>query len=171
MPRSPFRRWLLATLALFVVLAVAAWLWLPAPAPEVVFTTTKGEKLPLQALKGRVVLVNFWAPSCAPCVREMPMLAETYARLHARGLEVVAVAVSYDPPNIVLDYAQTRHLPFPIALDIEDVVAHAFGGLRAVPSTVVIGRDGRIVRRVDGALDPVKLQKLLEQQLGNDVSM
>ena len=138
----------------------------PASAPAVVFTTLKGEKLPLQSLQGKVVLVNFWAPSCAPCVREMPMLADTYGKLHARGLEVVAVAASYDPPNVIFDYAQTRRLPFAVALDIDDAIANAFGGLRAVPSTFIVGRDGRIAQRFDGALDPARLQQALERQLG-----
>src|SRR6185437_15457592 len=97
-----FRRRPIAILIVVAILAGAALLLFfgaaPAPAPAVVFTTLKGEKLPLRSLQGKVVLVNFWAPSCAPCVREMPMLADTYARLHARGFEVVAVAASYDPP-------------------------------------------------------------------------
>lgn len=156
----------LAIVAVVAVIAIAARLLFPALAPTVVLTTIKGEKLSLQALKGRVVLVNFWAPSCAPCVHEMPMLADTYTRLHARGLDVVAVAASYDPPNIVVDYAQSRHLPFAVALDVDDAVAHAFGGLHAVPSTFIIGRDGRIAQRVDGALDPAKLQQVLEHELG-----
>jgi len=160
------RRWLIAACILIAMLAASTWALFPASAPAVVLTTIKGEKIALSSLKGRVVLVNFWAPSCAPCVHEMPMLAETYARLHARGFDVIAVAASYDPPNIVVDYAETRHLPFAVALDIDDDAAQAFGGLRAVPSTFLIGRDGRVVERVDGALDPAKLQQSLERQLG-----
>ncbi|HEX8954734.1 MAG TPA: TlpA disulfide reductase family protein [Burkholderiaceae bacterium] len=165
MPRKIHSRRSFAIFAVIAVIAIATAYLFPASAPAVVFTTIKGEKVSLQALKGRVVLVNFWAPSCAPCVREMPMLADTYTRLHARGLDVVAVAASYDPPNIVVDYAETRHLPFAVALDIDDAAAHAFGGLHAVPSTFVIGRNGRIVQRVDGALDPARLQQLLEREL------
>jgi peroxiredoxin len=164
--RPLFRPRYVVALAAIACVAVAALLLYPASAPAVVLSTIKGERVSLSALKGRVVLVNFWAPSCAPCVHEMPMLAETYTRLHARGLDVIAVAASYDPPNIVVDYAQSRQLPFAVALDIDDKVAQAFGGLRAVPTTFLIGRDGRIVQRVDGALDPARLQQLLERELG-----
>jgi peroxiredoxin len=167
MLRPLLRRRSIVILVALVVAAVSALLLFPSAAPAVVFTTIKGEKVSLQSLKGRVVLVNFWAPSCTPCVREMPMLADTYSRLHARGFDVVAVAASYDPPNIVVDYAESRHLPFAVVLDIDDGVARAFGGLRAVPSTFVIDRDGRIVQRVDGVLDPAKLQQLLERELAS----
>ena len=166
MPRFALCPKSLAVYALFAVMAFLAVLFYPAAAPDVALTTITGERLALHSLKGRVVLVNFWAPSCAPCVREMPLLADTYARLHARGLDVIAVAASYDPPDIVLDYAQKRHLPFAVALDIDDRIADAFGGLRAVPSTILIGRDGRIAERTDGALDPARLQQWLERQLG-----
>jgi peroxiredoxin len=164
--RSFFLRRRIIALTVFALFAAWSWSWFPASAPDVVFTTIKGEKVSLQSLKGSVVLVNFWAPSCAPCVREMPMLADAYARLHARGLDVIAVAVSYDPPNVVVDYAETRHLPFNVALDLDDSLEQAFGGLRAVPTTFLIGRDGRIAERFDGPLDSGKLQQLLARQLG-----
>ena len=167
MRRSLIRFWLpVAIVALLVATAAAAWFRLPAIDSAVVVTTIKGEKISLPSLTGRVVLVNFWAPSCAPCVHEMPMLADTYSKLHGRGFDVIAVAANSDPPNIVVDYAETRHLPFAVALDIDDSVAKAFGGLRAVPSTFLIGRDGRIVWHVEGALDPDALRKVLERELG-----
>lgn len=173
MSRLFSRRRLIAVFVIIFAIALAAVLWrvgstwrvIPSPVPAATFTSIKGDKIALSSLKGRVVLVNFWAPSCAPCIHEMPMLADTYTRLHARGLDVIAVAASYDPPNIVVDYAETRHLPFPVALDIDDAVARSFGGLHAVPSTFVIGRNGQLAEYVEGALDPEALQQMLKREL------
>jgi peroxiredoxin len=162
--------WRLGAAVVVAILVIAAIFLLRAtlikqPAPEVVFATLSGQKISLRALRGKVVLVNFWATSCAPCMHEMPRLAESYRELHERGLEIVAVAASYDPPNSVLNYADTRHLPFPVALDIEDKVAAAFGGLKAVPTTYLVGRDGRILIRVEGELEPGELRSMLQDAL------
>jgi peroxiredoxin len=165
LPRLKSKPYLaVALLALLAFGGVALWRQ-DRVAPEVVFTTLTGEKISLHALRGKVVLINFWATSCAPCVHEMPRLAQAYRRLHAGGLEIIAVPASYDPPNAVLDYSQSRQLPFPVALDIDDGIAQAFGGLKAVPTTVVIDRDGNIVARNEGELAPDVLAHLLDQAL------
>jgi peroxiredoxin len=154
--------------AWLLVLAVICLTTLAAcerTAPEVVFSTLSGQKVPLQSLRGKIVLVNFWATSCAPCVHEMPQLAGIYRQLNARGLEIVAVAAVYDPPNAVLDFATTRRLPFPVALDIQDEVAQAFGGIKAVPTTYLVGRDGKIIEHFEGELEAADLRRLLEEAL------
>lgn len=159
--------WLVAAFALLLAVAVAVAVWMhhERQAPQVEFAGIKGERISLQALHGKVVLVNFWSTSCAPCLREMPQLAATWRRLNPAGLEVVGVAASYDQPNIVVDFAETRHLPFPVALDVEGSVAHAFGGIKVVPTTYVVGRDGAIIDYVEGELDATRLAKLLERAL------
>lgn len=68
------------------------------PAPNVAYVLLDGKREELQALRGRVVLVNFWATSCATCVKEMPAIAATYEKYKSRGYETLAVAMSYDPP-------------------------------------------------------------------------
>jgi thiol-disulfide isomerase/thioredoxin len=67
-------------------------------APETRFVLLDGSQTSTQALKGKVVLVNFWATSCTSCVAEMPQLIQTHQKYHARGYETMAVAMSYDPP-------------------------------------------------------------------------
>lgn len=152
------------------MLAVAAGLLLVLTAcekraPAVLFPTLNGQKIALQSLHGKVVLVNFWATSCAPCVHEMPQLAALYRQLNPRGLEIIAVAASYDPPNAVLDFAETRRLPFPVALDIQDDAAQAFGGIKVVPTTYLIGRDGNVISHIEGEMEAADLRRLLEAAL------
>ncbi|MDR1064460.1 MAG: TlpA family protein disulfide reductase [Azoarcus sp.] len=134
-------------------------------APEVGFTTLKGERINTAALRGKVVLVNFWATSCATCIAEMPRLVETHDKFVARGLETVAVAMSYDPEAQVRAYVDRSALPFKVALDSGEAVARGFGGVRLTPTTFLIDRQGRIVHKYLGEPDFPVLHALLEKLL------
>lgn len=137
----------------------------PRAAPEVVFTSITGEKIAAADLRGRVVLVNFWATDCVVCVREMPKLVQTYNQFRSRGLELVAVAMRYDPPNYVLDYTEKNALPFKVALDPLGELAKAFGNVKLTPTTIVIDKRGHMVERILGEPDFPKLEKLIEEKL------
>jgi peroxiredoxin len=134
-------------------------------APAVTFTTLEGKPIVLDELRGKVVLVNFWATSCPGCIKEMPDMVESYKLYRDRGFEIIAVAMSYDPPNYVLNFVQTRQLPFPVALDVDGAHARAFGNVQLTPTTFIIGKDGRILEQKLGELDFVRLNALLEREL------
>ncbi|MDB5794983.1 MAG: TlpA family protein disulfide reductase [Noviherbaspirillum sp.] len=134
-------------------------------APEVTFTSLNGEKVSMQSLRGKVVMVNFWATSCTTCVKEMPEMVQTYNKYKDKGLDFVAVAMSYDPPNYVLNYAQTRSLPFKVALDTQGDIAKSFGDVKLTPSTFVIDKDGKVIKRYVGEPDFAALHQLLEKAL------
>jgi peroxiredoxin len=165
-PRSPV--WPKA-LAAVIVLAIAAGGYFAFAkkdtAPDVTFTSLSGEKIPLHDLRGKVVLVNFWATSCETCVKEMPQMVQTYNQFKDKGLNFVAVAMSYDPPNYVLNYAQTRQLPFQVALDAQGAFAKSFGNVSMTPTTFLIGKDGTIIKRYLGEPDFAALHQLLEKEL------
>ncbi|MGH8808619.1 MAG: peroxiredoxin family protein [Noviherbaspirillum sp.] len=134
-------------------------------APDVTFTSLSGEKITMQSLRGKVVMVNFWATSCTTCVKEMPDMVQTYNKYKDKGLDFVAVAMSYDPPNYVLNYAQTRNLPFKVALDTQGEVAKSFDDVKLTPTTYVIDKNGRIIKRYVGEPDFAALHQLLEKAL------
>ena len=134
-------------------------------APAVTFTTLEGKPIVLDELRGKVVLVNFWATSCPGCIKEMPDMVESYKLYRDRGFEIIAVAMSYDPPNYVLNFVQTRQLPFPVALDVDGAHARAFGNVQLTPTSFIIGKDGRILEQKLGELDFVRLNALLEREL------
>jgi peroxiredoxin len=152
-------------------IAIAAWFALTptVAAPEVKFTTLKGEQLSTSDLRGKVVLVNFWATTCVTCVAEMPRMVETYNKYRTQGFETVAVAMSYDPPNYVLNYVEKTKLPFKVALDPMGQVAKSFGDIRLTPTTFVIDRRGNIVKQYLGEPDFVQLHALLEAKLKEPV--
>lgn len=139
---------------LLAVFAVAWALWrLPAPlkeAPDIALHTIDGREIQLSSLRGAPVLITFWATSCASCVQEMPHLIRLYRELRPRGLEIIAVAMSYDPPDRVIRMAKARRLPYPVALDPQARLAQAFGGVRVTPTSFLIAPDGRIVRQQAG---------------------
>jgi len=135
------------------------------PAPAVTFTSIKGEKIGPGELRGRVVLVNFWATDCPTCVKEMPRLVETYTRFQPQGFEVIAVAMRHDPPNYVLNYSEKNALPFKVALDPLGELAKAFDNVKLTPTTIVIDKRGNMVTRILGEPDFAKLEALIERKL------
>lgn len=156
---------LVAVAVLAIVGALAYALTDKQGAPAATFTTLEGKTIALADLRGKVVLVNFWATSCPGCIKEMPGMVETYEQYKARGFEIVAVAMSYDPPNYVANFVQTRQLPFPVALDVNGEHARAFGNVQLTPTSFIIGKDGRILEQKLGELDFVRLRALLEREL------
>ncbi|HYH40730.1 MAG TPA: TlpA disulfide reductase family protein [Burkholderiales bacterium] len=135
------------------------------PAPEVTFTSLTGERIGPAELRGRVVLVNFWATDCAVCVKEMPRLVQTYKTHREGGLSVIAVAMRHDPPNYVLNYTEKNQLPFTVALDPMGELAKAFGDVRLTPTTILIDKRGNMVTRILGEPDFTKLDALIAEKL------
>ena len=165
---SANRTWikLLAGAAALLIAAVTYFtLSTQQAAPSVTFTGLDGQKFTSESLKGKVVMVNFWATSCVTCIKEMPQMTETYNKYKGQGLEFVAVAMSYDPPNYVLNYAETRKLPFKIALDPQGELAKSFGDVKLTPTTYVIDKEGKIIKRYVGEPEFSQLHKLLEKAL------
>lgn len=151
-----------------VVLATGGYLVLDAstsPAPASTFVLLDGSQKTTADFKGRVTLVNFWATSCATCVAEMPQLVATYEKYAAQGYDTVAVAMSYDPPAYVVNFAQTRKLPFKVALDNTGAVAKAWGDVQVTPTTYLVDKKGRIVKRYVGQPDFAELHQLIERLL------
>lgn len=136
-------------------------------APDVTFISIDGQKISSQDLRGKVVMVNFWATSCATCIKEMPGMIDTYNKFKGQGLQFVAVAMSYDRPDYVLNYAQTRKLPFKIALDSGGDLAKQFGDVAMTPTTFVIGKHGEILKRYVGEPEFNGLHQLLQKALAS----
>ena len=134
-------------------------------APEVRFATLSGDSFVTSELRGKVVLVNFWATSCVICVEEMPKMVETYKKFAPRGYEMVAVAMSYDHPNQVAQFAQSRGLPFKVALDTNGAIAKSFGDIRVTPTTFLLDRKGRVLKRYLGEPDWAAFHGLLDKAL------
>lgn len=133
--------------------------------PNLPFTQLDGSKHTLTELKGKVTLINFWATSCSTCVKEMPQMVATHQKFQAQGLETLAIAMEYDPPAYVMQFAQTRQLPFRVAIDHSGDLAKGFGQVQLTPTTFVVNKKGDIVKRYIGEPDFAALHGLLAQLL------
>jgi peroxiredoxin len=137
-------------------------------APEMTMTTIAGQQVRLSELQGKIVLVNFWATDCPGCIKEMPDLIKTYNDYRNKGFELVAVAMSYDPPSHVANYTEKNALPFPVVHDSYGEIAASFNDVRVTPTAFLLDKEGKVIRRVIGELDFAALHKLLDEQLTLD---
>ena len=131
-------------------------------APASSFVLLDGSSLRTEQLQGKVTLVNFWATSCTTCVAEMPELIATHQKYKDRGYDTLAVAMSYDPPAYVVNFAQSRQLPFKVAIDNTGANAKAWGDVKLTPTTYLVNKRGEIVKRYVGTPDFAELHRLIE---------
>ncbi|PYU15435.1 MAG: alkyl hydroperoxide reductase [Acidobacteria bacterium] len=144
-----------------------------APVPEVTFKDLDGKEVPLSQYKGKVVLVNFWATWCEPCQVEIPWLIEMQQKYSSKGFTILGVDVDDEGNNEVSAYTAKERfnvngekLPmnYPI-LRGNDAVADKFGGLLGYPTSFLISRDGKIVKKVQGLVDYDEIKNAVEGQL------
>jgi len=146
-------------ISLFAILIISsiAYLWL-APsgaqqAPDITLQMLDGKKLPLSSLKGKPVLITFWATSCPGCIKEMPHLIELYHKLHSRGLEIIGIAMPYDRPDYVMEMVKRKKVPYRIAFDLKGEAVRAFGKVSLTPTSFLIDDKGQIIKKKIGEMD------------------
>ena len=159
---------LIASIILSVFVSFGAYVYFnsatqAAPASE--FVLLDGSTTHTKAFEGKVTLVNFWATSCTTCVAEMPDLIATHQKYQAKGFETLAVAMSYDPPSYVVNFAQSRKLPFKVAIDNTGAVAKAWGDVQLTPTTYIVNKQGEIVKSYVGRPNFDELHRLIEKLL------
>lgn len=155
----------LAAVALLALGSAVFWSGGASAAPSSTFVLLDGSRRSTEDLKGKVTLVNFWATSCVTCVAEMPKVIATYDKYKGRGFDILAVAMSYDPPAYVVNYAESRKLPFSVAIDNTGAVAKAWGDVQLTPTTYLVDKRGEIVKRYVGEPDFAELHRLIEKLL------
>lgn len=134
-------------------------------APQSSFVLLDGTSTSTKDLEGKVTLVNFWATSCVTCVAEMPEIVATYNKYKDQGYDTLAVAMSYDPPSYVVNFAQSRQLPFKVALDNTGEVAKAWGDVKLTPTSYIVNKRGEIVKTYVGQPNFDELHQLIESLL------
>ena len=153
---------LLAALGIFLAVALYLGLTQKTSAPDLTLTDLSGKPIVLKQLRGRMVLVDFWATSCPGCVQEMPQLADLYAHYLAKGFDLIAVAMSYDEAAQVRRFAAERNLPFPVVVDAQGNIARAFGEVQLTPTAFLIDPQGHILAQTIGDLDFTQLRHRLD---------
>ena len=137
----------------------------PDAAPSYAYPSLTGELLSSDSLRGKVVLVNFWATWCAPCRAEMPVLEAMYQRHKEKGFVIVGLAVDQAPTASVAAFVRERGVTYPIA-HVGREAELVFGGVRGYPTSFLIGRDGKVQNRVLGPIGAVSLEPAVRRALG-----
>jgi len=158
--------WLLLVLVTLLVLFFLS-LATNKKVPEIAVNSITGEAIKLYQVKNNFTIINFWATDCPGCIKEMPGLTNIYNQLEGQGLQIIAVSMSYDPPNQVLNFTQKNKIPFPVVLDVDGQIARSFGDIRLTPTSILIDKNGKIIDKVIGELDFNKLNALLKKHLNS----
>jgi thiol-disulfide isomerase/thioredoxin len=143
------------------------------PAPEVSFENLDGQTVNLSKYRGKVVLVNFWATWCEPCRSEIPELIQFQKEYASKGFTVLGVAMDQEGKSVVAPFVakpqfdvggQKVPMNYPIVLG-NDSIATKFGGIIGMPTSYVISKDGKIVRKVIGVIDDQGINDLIQKLL------
>ena len=133
-------------------------------APAYSFQSLTGAPLDADSLRGRVVLVNFWATWCLPCRAEMPLLEQMHRRHREAGLTIVGLAVDRASTASVAEFVRDRGVTYPIA-HVSPSVERVFGGVRGYPTSFLLDRTGRIRHTVIGPIGPLSLELAVRRLL------
>ena len=158
--------WLLLVLLTLLVLFFLS-LATNKKVPKIAVTSITGEAIKLYQDKNNFTIINFWATDCPGCIKEMPGLTDIYNQFKGQGLQIIAVSMSYDPPNQVLNFTQKNKIPFPVVLDVDGQIARSFEDIRLTPTSILIDKNGKIIDKVIGELDFNKLNALLKKHLNS----
>lgn len=146
----------LISLFAILILSSIAYLWLaPSGAqqvPNISLQLIDGNKLELSKLRGKPVLITFWATSCPGCIKEMPHLIELYDELHPKGLEIIGIAMPQDRPDYVMEMVKRKKVPYRIAFDLKAEAVKAFGNVSLTPTTFLIDDEGQVVKKKIGEI-------------------
>jgi thiol-disulfide isomerase/thioredoxin len=127
-----------------------------------------GSSIDLAAQDGRVLLVNFWATWCAPCREEIPDLNDLHADLEDDGLRIIGIALDRRGREKVEPFAEKLSIKYPIIIDPEGTAESEFGPIPGLPTTIVVGPDGQITKRVVGIFPVDEMKTTLEEMLNAD---
>jgi peroxiredoxin len=133
--------------------------------PEMTLITITGNKINLKDLQGHPVIITFWATDCPTCIKEIPDLIDLYSKYHYKGLEIIAISMSYDSPSHVITFTEDMRLPYKIVLDMSSEIAKAFGNIELTPSTFVLDQQGNVIEQQTGKFDLEKIKSLIETMI------
>jgi thiol-disulfide isomerase/thioredoxin len=135
-----------------------------AQAPNFVLKNAAGQPVELAKLRGKAVVVNFWATWCGPCRAEIPGMLDVYQKYRGKGLEIVGISVDRDGWQVINPMVKRLNITYPVVLGNGQVI-EAYGGIDAIPTTFFVDRKGRILRRQVGAMSKEDFEKEVKSLL------
>ena len=131
--------------------------------PAITLKIIDGSTIDLSSISNKPLLINFWATTCNICMQELPEMIALYKDISPENLQIIAIAMPYDPPNLVLDVVKQFNIPYLVALDINGKAMEAFGDIRATPTTYLIAPDGKVIMQNTGRTDFRYLKQNIER--------
>ena len=132
--------------------------------PDFQVTTLDGRSLQLSSLKGKVVMVDFWATWCPPCLEELPHFKELYGQYKDKGFEMIGISLDEEGPGPVASFLREHDISYPVAMG-GDRLLQNFGGILGLPTTFLLDKNGRIVFRHIGYQEKQVFEKEIQQLL------
>ncbi len=139
------------------------------PAPDFTLETLDGKTVSLSSLRGKAVVVNFWATWCGPCKIETPWLVELQNQYGAQGLQIVGVAMDESGKDEIARFAKDMGMNYPVLLG-KEAVGEAYGGVPALPESFFIGRDGKIVDKIMGLEGRSEIEDAVKKALNTQAT-
>jgi len=134
------------------------------PAPDFTLKDLQGRDFTFSSTAGKVVILDFWATWCPPCRMEIPHFQELYMRYKAQGLEIIGVALDQGGVRDVKPFAEEYGVTYPVVIGDQRVAA-SYGGIRAIPTTFIIDREGRIAQTAVGYRDKAFFESEIKKLL------
>ena len=134
------------------------------PAPDFSLDSLDGRSIRLSDLRGKAVLLNFWATWCSPCKIEMPWFVELQNQYGPQGLQIVGVAMDDSGRDEIAKFAKEMGVNYPVLIG-KDSVSDAYGGVPALPESFFIGRDGKIVDKIMGLKGKADIEDSIKKAL------
>jgi thiol-disulfide isomerase/thioredoxin len=134
------------------------------PAPDFTLQSLNGQNMSLSDLRGKAVLLNFWATWCAPCKIEMPWFVELQNEYGAQGLQIVGVAMDDSSKDDIAKFAKDMGVNYPVLIG-KEAVGEEYGGVPALPESFFIGRDGKIVDKIIGLKGKAEIEDAVKKAL------
>jgi peroxiredoxin len=133
-------------------------------APDFAYSTADGNKIQLSKLKGKVVVVNFWATWCGPCRAEIPGFLDVYTKYKSRGLEIVGISLDEEGWKVVTPFVNRYKINYPVVIG-DGKVARDYGNIDAIPTSFIVDKSGNIVDHHIGYLSKQDLEKRIQSLL------
>ncbi len=133
-------------------------------APDFEVMDLNGNLLQLSALRGRVVLLDFWATWCPPCVAEIPHFRELYANYKHQGFEIIGFSLDEGGEKVVRSFVKEHEIGYPIAMGNHDI-AQAYGGIHGLPTTLLIDKKGNVAKKYVGYHDKKEFEQEIQKLL------
>ena len=155
---------LLSLLAVFLFAAASIHAQVGEKAPAFSLSNAEGKTVSLADLKGKVIVLNFWATWCPPCRAEIPDFIKVYKQYRAKGVEIIGVSLDHKGWDVVRPFIKSNNINYPVLLG-DQKIAQAYGNINSIPTTFIIDKSGKIVDQQVGAMSEKdlvsKFKKLL----------